>query len=381
VRIVLVVPGGVGADGAHEVIPALLSLIRRLAAAHDVLVVATEQAAEPSRYRLEGATVVALGRRRRGALGRPRVARAAISAIGSFRPDVIHAFWLGPSSTIAILAGGLARAPVVASVGGGELVALPRIGYGGSRTWRGRAHVALALRRAAALTAGSRWALAPLLRRRPDARWLPLGAEPDPETPASGDGAGSADVAAKRPLRLVVAASINRVKGPDVVLGALARVRASQGPAVELEWLGEDTLAGSSTALARALRVDDIASFTGFRSHELVRAAWRRADLAVQGSYHESQGVAILEAAVAGVPTVGTAVGLVAELAGADPPAAVAVPVGDAAALGDAIMALARDPERRIRLGRAARAWAEFHDADWTASAVTSIYERLAAGR
>ena len=120
-----------------------------------------------------------------------------------------------------------------------------------------------------------------------------------------------------------------------------------------------------------------------FRSHPhpVVLAAWRSTDLAIQGSYHESQGVAVLEAAMAGVPAVGTDVGLVAELARAEPPAAIAVPVGDAAALGDAIVALARDPARRARLGAAARAWAAAHDASWTAGAFEALYAELAAGR
>jgi glycosyltransferase involved in cell wall biosynthesis len=378
VRIVLVVPGGVGADGVHGVIPALLSLIRRLAATHDVLVVATDQAAEAAAYHLEGARVMALGQRRRARLGRLRVARRALSMIRAFRPDLIHAFWLGPASTVAVVAGGLMRIPVIASLGGGELVALPRIGYGGALTWRGRAHAALGLRRAAVVTAGSRLALEPMLRRRPDARWLPLGAEREVETSDPPREPGNRT---DRRFRLLVAASLNRVKGPDVVLGAVARARTGLGNAVELEWYGEDTLGGSTAALARALRLDAVVALPGFRPHEVVRAAWRNADLSIQGSYQESQGVAVLEAAAAGVPTVGTDVGLVAELARVEPPAAIAVPVGDAAALGDAIVALARDPARRTRLGQAARAWAEAHDATWTAAAFEALYAELTAGR
>jgi len=367
----------VGADGVHEVIPAILSLLRSLTARHEVLVVATEQVASPPAYELAGARVIALGRLRRERLGRIRAAGRTISAIRAFRPDVIHAVWLGPGSTLAILAGRSSRIPVVVSVGGGELAALPRIGYGGARTWRGRRHSALALRWAAAVTAGSRTALEPVLGRRRDARWVPLGAErashDGPLDPRATDG----------PLRLLVAASINRVKGPDVTLEALARARRTLGNGVDLrlEWLGEDTLGGSTAALARALGIADVVGLRGFRPHWLVLDAWRDPDLAIQGSYHESLGVAVLEAAMAGVPAVGTAVGLVAELATADPPAAIAVPAGNAAALGDAIVALAHDPERRARLGEAARAWALAHDADWTAASFEAIYAEVTAVR
>jgi glycosyltransferase involved in cell wall biosynthesis len=62
---------------------------------------------------------------------------------------------------------------------------------------------------------------------------------------------------------------------------------------------------------------------------------------------------------------------LVAELA---PDRAWAVPVGDAAALAAGILALLRDPERRERMGRAARDWARRYDADWTAMEFERIY-------
>ncbi len=374
-RIALVVPGGVGVDGVHEVVPALLSLIGRLAARHDVLVIATEQRSRAADYALRGARIRCLGQVRSRPPGRIRVAAAALAGLREFRPDIIHAIWLGPGSTIAIAAGALLRVPVIASVAGGELVALPRHGYGGARSVRGRGHSALALRRAAAVTAGSRFALDLVAPRRPDAIWLPLGTEPP------NAGSRPADRSPGDRVRLVVAASINRVKGPEIVLGAVAVAREQLGDRVVLDWFGEDTLGGSTTALARALGLSGVVNLRGGRTHGEVLAAWGDADIAVQGSHHEAQAVAVLEAAMAGVPTVGTAVGLVAELATADPPAAVAVPIGDAAALGEALVALARDPGRRAALGRAARAFAEAHDADWTATAFGALYATVMAAR
>jgi glycosyltransferase involved in cell wall biosynthesis len=382
-RIALVVPGGVGADGVHEVVPALLALIGRLAARHDVLVIATEQPSRAAEYELRGARIRCLGQLRSRPPGRIRVAAAALAGLRDFRPDIIHAIWLGPGSTIAVLASALLRVPVIASVAGGELVWLPRIRYGGAGTSRGRLHARLALSRAAAVTAGSIASLELVRRRRPDARWLPLGtehAEPRGAARLPPGSTDEADGSGSHPFRVLVVASVNRVKGPDVVLGALARARATLLDGVALEWIGEDTLGGSGAALARALDVTDLARFRGLLDHRRVLEELRIADLLVQGSYHEGQGVAVLEAAMAGVPTVGTATGLVAELAAADPPAAVAAPVGDAAALGDAVVAVARDPERRARLGAAARTWALAHDADWTAATFEELYRTVRGG-
>jgi glycosyltransferase involved in cell wall biosynthesis len=374
-RIALVVPGGVGADGVHAVIPALLSLIERLAKTHDVLVLATEQGASPAEYRLAGAAIVCLGGRRRGGLERIRILVAAVGRLRRFRPDVIHAFWLGPTSSIGIVGGRLLRVPVVASLGGGELVALPRIRYGGALSWRGRVQASLALRAASALTAGSRYALAPVLARRPDARLLPLGVERASSSAAPDGGAGT-DL-----VRLLVAANVNRVKGPEVVIGALARLRRNLGIDARLDWIGEDTLAGSSAALARSVGLASEVTFRGFAPHAEVLAWMERADFLVQGSHHESQGVAVLEAAMRGLPIVGTAVGLVADLAGLDEPAAVAVRPGNGGALADAIASLIGDPERREHLASAARGWAHAHDADWTAAQFEALYEEVARRR
>ncbi|MBI2777626.1 MAG: hypothetical protein HYX57_10255 [Chloroflexi bacterium] len=74
------------------------------------------------------------------------------------------------------------------------------------------------------------------------------------------------------------------------------------------------------------------------------------------------------------------AVGLVAEPAALEPPAAIAVPPGDAEALGRAIVDAATDPEPRQALGAAAWAWAHDHDADWTAAAFEAIYAEVATG-
>ena len=82
----------------------------------------------------------------------------------------------------------------------------------------------------------------------------------------------------------------------------------------------------------------------------------------------------MLEAAVAGVPTVGTAVGHVADWA---PDAAVAVPVGDAEALADVLARLARDEAERLRLAEAAQTRALACDADATARLHQEVYARV----
>ncbi len=85
-----------------------------------------------------------------------------------------------------------------------------------------------------------------------------------------------------------------------------------------------------------------------------------------------------LEAAVAGVPTVGTCVGHIADWA---PEAAVGVAVGDDDALAGAVMRMMMDEDRRLVIARAGQQRAIDDDADATASRVNEIYEELVTGR
>jgi glycosyltransferase involved in cell wall biosynthesis len=82
--------------------------------------------------------------------------------------------------------------------------------------------------------------------------------------------------------------------------------------------------------------------------------------------------VAVLEAALCHVPTVGTDVGYVSEWAPQG--AARAVPVGDASALARAVLELLGDDALRGRLGEAAHRLALACDADRTAAAFEAIY-------
>ncbi len=373
-KIALIVPGGVDRSGRERVIPALLWLIERLAARHRLLVLALEQEAAPSHYELLGAQVVNLGRRAArlpgmGLAQRLRLSLAAIADHGG--ADVVHAFWLGATSTLALAVGRWQRLPVVVSIGGGELVWLPEIGYGGAASWRQRLQVGLALRKAQVVTGGSRQALAPILSLRPDARWAPLGVA----TELFGGAAAQAQRAPGPPWRLLHAASINRVKDQITLLRAL-RLVVEQAPGVHLDWFGQDTLQGEMARLIADLGLTGQVTLHGVQPNAALIPFFRQAHLYVQSSRHESQGVAMVEAAAAATPTVSTAVGLAAELA---PAAACVVPVGDAEGLAAGILTLLGDDGRRAQLGQAAQAWAVQHDADWTAATFETIYRQAAA--
>lgn len=369
-RIALIVPGGVDRSGRERVIPVLLALIRRLARRHQVFVIALEQEREWCRYPLLGATVINLGQ----VNGRGRVARwmirlrrliAALRSEGGHF-DVLHAFWVRGQGSLAAAAGRLFRVPVVVSIGGGELVWLPSIGYGGQGSWLGRREASLTLRAAESVSGGSRYALGPCLAQRTDALWLPLGVNVSTfDWPV--------DRPPGPPWRLLQVGSLNLVKDQTTLLHAMHLVFKAIGE-VQLDCIGVDTLDDRLQQTAASLGLGGCVRFLGFKPLDAIIPFYRQAHLFVQSSVHESMGAAVLEAAAAGVPTVGTAVGLVAEMA---PEASLAVPVRDPEALADGILTLCANEQERTRLGHAAQRFARTYDADWTATQLEALYARL----
>ena len=144
--------------------------------------------------------------------------------------------------------------------------------------------------------------------------------------------------------------------------------------AFRLDVLGADTLAGEIQERARRLGLVEAVHFHGLVPFQDLAPWYQRADLLVVSSRHEAGPLALLEAALSGVPTVGTRVGHIADLA---PEAAVAVAVGDSAGLAQAIEALAGDEPRRLRLAHAAHAFAKEHDADFTCARVEAVYKKV----
>ena len=162
----------------------------------------------------------------------------------------------------------------------------------------------------------------------------------------------------------------------DLCLRAL-RLVGDRCERVQLDVIGEDTLDGSIGRLAAALSLTEQVRFHGFLAQDKIVPFYQRAHLYVQSSLFENTPATVLEAAAAGVPTVGTAVGLVAELA---PSAALAVPVNDEQALAKGVISLLQNPELRERFGRAAEGFVRRYDADWTAAEFGITYAKLSGG-
>ncbi|MEL4890976.1 glycosyltransferase family 4 protein [Xanthomonas protegens] len=366
-KLALVVPGGVDRSGEYRVIPAFLSLIERLARVHDLHVFVLHQEPLPAQWDLLGARIHNIG----AARTRWR-AIAAIRAEHRRAPfDVVQSLFSGHCSLIAVAAARWLQRPSLVHIAGGELVALHAIGYGGRRKWQGRLREALVLRLASAVTAASAPILDSLRALGIAAERVPLGVDlrawpPRPPRPR-GEG----------PARLLHVASLNPVKDQTTLLRALAAL-ARAGVDFRIDLVGVDTLDGAMQRLVATLGLSERVRFLGFKTQRELRPLVEAADLLVLSSQHEAGPLVLLEAAVAGVPTVGTAVGHLQEWA---PSAALAVPVGDWAGLADALRQVLSDDELRLRLAWAAQCRAVREDADCSVRGFTALYQRLCASR
>jgi glycosyltransferase involved in cell wall biosynthesis len=364
VKLALIVPGGVDRSGEDRVIPCFLWLIERLARRHDVHVFALRQERDPGVWRLLGATVHNAGTRpgwQRRLLVQFRTEHRAA------RFDVIHAFF-GGCGALAAMIGLLYRVPVVFHAAGGELVALRDIDYGTLCTVRGRAMLRLAVSGAHAVTVASTYMQELASSRRISANRIPMGVALDrwtPRQPARRD--------AGRPARLLHVGDLRPVKDQETLLAAAEHL-AEAGVDFQLDIAGYDTMDGALQRSAAARRLGSRARWRGLLRRDELRSVMRDADLLLVSSRHEAGPLVVLEAAVVGVPTVGTAVGHVAEFA---PRAAVAVPIGDSASLARETVALLADEPRRLALAAEAQKLAIAIDADHTAAAFEGVYRSV----
>jgi glycosyltransferase involved in cell wall biosynthesis len=367
-KIAILVPG-FSRSAVDWCIPALRDHADRLAATgQEVHVFAIRWPRRQAEYAIGPVQVHAIGGGRGlGArvLGLWRRVSRAIAAEHRRSPfTVIHAFWADEPAWVAVWVGRRLGVPVVVSLAGGELVALRDIDYGLLRLPGRRRAVTWAVRRAAVVTAGSRYLLEqarPFLRPAEHARLVlaPLGVETTRFKP-SGDSIGPDQ---RRPVVLNVG-SMYPVKGQAGILRAFARV-----PDAELWIAGKGPLHGELRRLATRLGLRDRIRWLGTVPHERLPTVYRAATVFVQGSRHEAQGMALLEAAACGVPAVGTPVGVLPEVG--------TVARGESP-LAHVIGQVVRDKEQRRQLShRALRAARETYGAGAATDRFLGLYRRV----
>jgi glycosyltransferase involved in cell wall biosynthesis len=149
-------------------------------------------------------------------------------------------------------------------------------------------------------------------------------------------------------FRIVTVGSLEQTyKGVDVLLRALAQLKADQDTAIELTVVGDGRIRADLEELASSLGIDEDVRFAGsLPVSAAVREVLSGADLFVLASRTEGLPRALIEAMAQGLPSIGTTVGGIPELLPSDD----RVPAGDVGALADLIKIVLFDSDRRTAM-------------------------------
>jgi phosphatidylinositol alpha-1,6-mannosyltransferase len=304
--------------------------------------------------------------RRVPAISRPGAARnlalnaAMLAEATRFRPDVILSAHIVASPAAAVVRR-LHGAPTVQYFYANEILDKPRLAAFAAR----RADRTIAISAYTANLLAARGAPAARVRVIPPGVDLPapipsgvnLPADPRSESqPPTLEAPRSKVPLADRPTILTIARLHDRYKGHDVLIEALARVRAQ---VQDVEWvvIGDGPLRAELELLARSAGVADAVRFLGSLSDEQ-RDRWlRRADLFAMPSRlpgghlaGEGFGIVYLEAAAYGKPVLAGNVGGALD-AVADGESGLLVDPTDPEAVASAIVRLLLDRGLARRLG------------------------------
>ena len=276
-------------------------------------------------------------------------------AIRSFKPDVLHVFWIIPQGLSALIAN--RRIPVLITTLGGDLYALVDT--------PARSIVRAVVTRADHTT---------VMNDEMKGQVEGLGVDPSRVSvePMGADLTGIVPhtVRDTTTFELLFVGRLVEKKGLRHLIAALARV--------EIDWhltvIGDGPLEKDLRKLGDGLPID----FVGAKPKAELRAQYAKADMIVLPSVRAASGdqdglpVVLLEALASGLPVIasnlpGIDSAIIHEQTG------LLVEPGDDDALADAIVRLANDRELRTRLSEAARGRAGEHGVD----AVGRRYARL----
>jgi glycosyltransferase-like protein len=177
--------------------------------------------------------------------------------------------------------------------------------------------------------------------------------------PSSADGSDlRARIGARGRFLFLTVGGIEPRKGSLELIEALAKARTVISPPPLLAVVGghsfQDHDPYRQRVLDRAARlgvpVGEAVALLGTVPEEELPRWYHTADAFMFPSLKEGWGLALLEALAAGLATVASDIPVFREFLGEQD--ALLVPAGDAAALGDAMVRVASDPELRNRLGR-----------------------------
>lgn len=279
----------------------------------------------------------------------------------------IHAFYTSDYGLLAVLSG---AAPVLLSVMGTDVFSYP------DRSRLHRFGTAWILKQAACVAATSR-----VMARRVQALTAgavvpfhtPFGVDTEVFTPAS----SVTKTASQKVMRIISVRHLHYKYGLDILIEAVSML-AEKHPEVhaELHIGGDGPEEKKLTALIEKRQPSPEIKLLGRIAPEKLSALLPEYDVFVAPSREESFGVAILEASACGLPVIGSEVGGIPEVI-IHNETGMLFPCEDAKALCRALFTLWQQPELRVRMGQAGRAFVNCkYSRQQALSGMIQVYEK-----
>jgi colanic acid/amylovoran biosynthesis glycosyltransferase len=214
----------------------------------------------------------------------------------------------------------------------------------------------------------------------PDAKLvrIPMGIDCTQFTPRAKRAAEERDA-----VTILFVGRLVEIKGPDVAVRAIARLREISDKAIRMIVVGDGPRRGDTERLVDTLGLRDTVVFRGALSQEATIACFAEADIFLytgvtdRDGRRETQGLVIQEAQAMELPVVASDVGGVAEgmLPGET---GCTCPERDVEAIAQALARLVADPEQRAAFGKRGRAFVKEHfDVGVLGNGLENVYRDL----
>jgi glycosyltransferase involved in cell wall biosynthesis len=365
-RIAIWLQGGIGGGNYSQGYPPLFNFILRISATHEVTVYSIfppNKDFVPAGFKIRSSSSSIKNVKLRTLL----LLFLFAKDFSQKRFDLLHAFWVYPAGTLAVIMSKIFRVPSIVTIQGGEAAAIPEIGYGNMLKPTLRRITLWTCENATVLNSISTFLLKELHKhglKRIDGVVTPFGTEtslftfePKPFT----------DV-----VRLIHVANLTEIKDQETILKAVELL--SKIVRVHLTVVGADYLDGKLQRMARCLSIDQLIHFAGPVPQKELPMYYHNADFMVHTSLHEGQSGVVMEAMSCGVVVCATPVGLVYDL---QKSCFSVVNFRDAKALADNVFELWSNRTEYEKLQANALSYARTCDANWTEREYLKLYSSL----
>jgi len=235
---------------------------------------------------------------------------AAAAIMVARRPSLIHAHWIFPQGTVAVLLGKLFKTPVLVTVHGGDAFALRGSVLGAIKRWT--------IKHCAAWTSNTKATADAVGPDLPQPQIIPMGI--DYEKFAAGNAQAVLKPSNTQKIILLFVGRLVEKKGVAVLIAAVAGLPKSLLDRIELWIIGDGVERERLKMLAVDLKIEDKVVFYGRLPNAILPDYYAVADIFIAPSIvdtngdTEGQGVILLEAMASKIPVISTNIGGIAEV-------------------------------------------------------------------